>query len=179
MKRFYLVFVGLLLAVTVNAQSVKPLEFEVFGGVTAGLGKVQIYSDSYKSGETKIGFNAGVELRHNFANNFDIALQGIVANLLPKKGKWWLYASALVFADYHINMQSGILSVGFGAGVQDKGHLGLKDYVGYFDDQDEKTGFCVAPRVSYRISDHVRLSLTDYIANKTHNTLCLSVGYVF
>ena len=177
MKRFYLVFVGLLLAVTVNAQSVKPLEFEVFGGVTAGLGKVQIYSGEHDG--TKLGFNAGVELRHNFANNFDIALQGSVANLLPKKGKWWLYASALVFADYHINMQSGILSVGFGAGVQDKGHLGLKDYVGYFDDQDEKTGFCVAPRVSYRISDHVRLSLTDYIANKTHNTLCLSVGYVF
>ena len=177
MKRFYLVFVGLLLAVTVNAQSVKPLEFEVFGGVTAGLGKVQIYSGEHDG--TKLGFNAGVELRHNFANNFDIALQGSVANLLPSHRKWWLYASALVFADYHINMQSGILSVGFGAGVQDKGHLGLKDYVGYFDDQDEKTGFCVAPRVSYRISNHVRLSLTDYIANKTHNTLCLSVGYVF
>ena len=42
-----------------------------------------------------------------------------------------------------------------------------------------KSLFTIAPRVSYRISDHVRLSLTDYIANKTHNTLCLSVGYVF
>ena len=175
MKRFYLVFVGLLLAVTVNAQSVKPLEFEIFGGVTVGLGNVKID----KPLGLKLGVGAGIEARYNMDNNVDIALQGNIATIGPASGKCWFYTSALAFADYQINMQSGILSVGLGAGIQRKVLSDSKDYGESPLKQDEKTGFCVAPRVSYRISNHVRLSLTDYIANKTHNTLCLSVGYVF
>ena len=176
MKRILIILVGTLTIMAANAQSVKPLEFELFGGVTTGLGNAKIK----KPLGIKLGFGAGIEARYNLANNMDIALQGSVATLGPASGQCWIYATALFFADYQINMQSSILSVGLGIGIQDKVHSDNK--FGIFKlslSQDEKTGFCVAPRVSYRVSDHVRLSLTDYIANKTHNTLCLSVGYVF